>query len=231
MYATPDCLVQAVEFKAMKLGEHSIIQPVLADILEENATFLHNYVVRHGVEATSAEDLIHEVYLTMCGLEPRGEVETLLRDLESVPLNRRENEDTLRQSLTALFVYYLRLKCLDYLRRRRWQQERLTPLKDETQNEALLVFEDRDLRRFLFDVGLLRHLDVSQLEQGNLFMTLRFWELLADKAGLNERERDFILFRVKHPNARDQDFDPALRPYTISRLKHSALIKIVRFLR
>ena len=214
----------------MKLGEHSVIQPLLADILERNGMFLRNYVLRHGVEATSAEDIINEAYLTVCGLNPRGEVETLLRGLESSPRDRAEIEENLRQPLTALFVYYLRLKCLDYHRQQKWQQDRLTPLNDETEGGAPLPFEDRDLRRFLLDVGLLSELDVGQLESGNLFMTLRFYELLADRSGLDERERDFILFRVKHPKARDQNFDPTLHPSTVSRLKRSALKKIVAFL-
>jgi hypothetical protein len=213
----------------MKLGEHPIILPILAGIIRENAVFLRNYVMRRGVAATAADDLIQEAYLAVYRLEPRGEIQALLRDSATCAQRRQACEESLCRPLTALLVHYLGLQCLAYQRRQRWQQERLVELTEAVW--PALAVEDRDLRRFLLEVGLLSDLDVGLLEQGDRFTTLKFWRLLAAKAGLDERERDFLLFKVRNPEARERDFSPNVNPSTVTRIKQSALKKIARFFR
>lgn len=229
----------------MRLGEHPVIEPILARVLEDEIAFLRNLALSRGVAEEDIGDVINEAYLDIHKIEPQGEIEAQLRILEDLP-QPEESEGKLRDSLTALFVYYLKLKCLDYHRKRKRRQNRFSSLEHEIERGTLpsLISEDRSLRDFLLDAGLSSRPDVNQLiqglEQGNRFAILRFCALLAEKTGLDERERDFLVFRVERPEARDQDFNSFLRtrhpnlnlvlkPYEISRIKSSTLRKLIGF--
>lgn len=210
----------------MRLGYHPTVGPLLGSILKEEATFLGNLAFRLGVAQDDVEDIINEAYLDVYKLAPQGEVAALLTDWQPTP----ENVLKLRSAILAIFITYLKFKCRNYHR----QKSRVagqTSLEDEAIRRLLPFFEDRNLSRFLLDLGLLNHLDAERLEQEDPFEVEKFFDLLAFRARLNEQERAFVLFRVRNPKARDQDFDPHLKPYTITRIKQSALKKIGGFLK
>ncbi|MEW6209235.1 MAG: hypothetical protein AB1631_12765 [Acidobacteriota bacterium] len=209
----------------MSLGTHPTVGPLIGSILEEEAPFLSNLAFRLGVAQDDIEDIINEAYLDVHRLKPQGEVETLLNDWQPAP----ENVLKLRSAMLAIFITYLKFKCRNY-HRQRSRAAGQTSLEDEAIRRLLPFFEDRNLRRFLLDLGLLNHLDADLLEQGDPVEVEKFFGLLAFKARLNEQERAFVLFRVRNPDARNQDFDPDLKPYQITRIKQSAFGKIGGFL-
>jgi hypothetical protein len=135
--------------------------------------------------------------------------------------------------LTALFVCYLKFKCCDYHKGKQ-RQNRFSSLEHEIERGALplLISEDRNIYHLLLEIGLspvdMDHL-IKGSEQRRDDALSKFCEFLAEKAGLNRQEHDFLIFRVNNPKAHDQEFNLILEPYEVSRIKQSTLHKIVVF--
>lgn len=206
----------------MMLGSHPVIRPLLENILDDQRSYLRKYALKRGVRQEDADDVIQEAYLAVYHLQPEKDIQALAQHwTPSLP-----NRVKLSRMLIALFVYYLRLKCRDYLGQAAANQARYESLDEQVEKGRSPLLDGADLRAVLANAGLSHLIDVDLLEQGDAQTREAFCEVLAAQAGLTAAERDFLLFRAQHPEARDQDFDPLLRPDQITRIKQPAFEKI-----
>jgi hypothetical protein len=180
------------------LGDSPIVQPRLEAIYSSRLDFLCAYARRLGVQESEVMDVVHDAYLSLCRLEPKREIGALVSAWEPTP----ENIERLEAALTALLVYYLRLRSLDRVRR-------------EARGPVPLPAQAVDLNR----AALLASIAVAELDAA--MARLR-------KAGeVTEEEWTFWRWRRVNPDAPDQDFDHALAAWRIARIKSRLFAKLV----
>lgn len=214
----------------MKLGEHPILRPILESIFSEKMAFFRNLAASLGVRGEDADDVINDAYVRLHNLDPEGEIKKRLRAVERARVPSPEDLEVIKSDLTALFVHYLKLECLSYHKRQKKQMARNISLEAEMQAGWSPVFKDHGMVRFLLEAGLPAGLNAEMTNQQDPFTIKRVINLMADLIGWNEQERKFVLFRMANPDARNQDFDPLMPAYAISRNKTRAFIKLMRHL-
>jgi len=100
--------------KKPKLGDYPIIRELLETLYREKLQYLRAMARRYGVLPGNEDDVIHETYMSLLDLEPRGIIQELLAGWQRTDANLAR----LDKSLIALFTFYLKFKCLDRLNNR-----------------------------------------------------------------------------------------------------------------
>jgi len=218
-----------MEVGKMKLGEHPVTRRLLDKIVAEKIDLFRNLARKHGVPDSEVNEVIGETCLSVCKLAIKGEILQILEQWTPTP----ENSARLESALTALFVFYLKLKCQDYHRREKRRRQRETSFEQQFEGGFLPLLYDQSWRAVITELGPFHDLDLEKFAEGDMPTVLRFFEQLSWRAGLTPRETEFVLFRIQQPEALDQVFKylgQSLSPAVITRLKQSAFKKILKFL-
>ncbi len=217
----------------MKFNEHPIIRKLLNQILREEREGLLRFIMSRGVPKKDAEDVLQMTLERVLNLDIPEQVENLLREALT-----EELRDRLRNSLKAIIVHWLKLNCLNYLKK-----SRNHPLPVNNNN---VIFADNQLliklafRKLIIE--LTSPLDVnvetvcdwllkadSEKEPGDLHV-LDFVKHMTKLAGCTNEEEEFILRRVTQPDLPDKDIFPEKSKASISRIKKPLFLKICKLL-
>ena len=183
-----------------KLGDYSIIRERLEAIYREKYEFFKAIAHRRGIRAGHEGEAINDTFLTLLDLEPRGNIQALLAQAQRTDQCLAK----LDQNLTALFVYYLRLR-----------GPRANPPEPTSVPEPVVNPYPQ------LDVHLtLKQIDLAVDEMYN-------------EGVVTKREWEYWHWQRKHPEGRVADFgellDPPLKPGGwIRRLQRSLFEKIAR---
>jgi hypothetical protein len=180
------------------LGDSPIIQPRLEAIYSSRLAFLCAYARRLGVQENEVMDVVHDAYLSLCRLRSVGEIGELVSAWEP----RRENMERLEAALTALLVYYLRLRSLDSVRR---GARDLVPLPEQAADPK--------------QAAPLATIAVAELDAA--------MARLRKDNEVTEEEWAFWRWRRENPDAPDQGFDQAFPAWRIARIKHRLFAKLI----
>jgi hypothetical protein len=205
------------------LGEYPIISELLEEIYREKMEFFRNYARKYGVPEEDLQVVINDTYLILQKMKAMGKIKELTKIAEARELTPEERA-RLKKALTALFVYYLRLQCLTYLRGQ----------QPPTVNMDFYWLHDEEfianLRLYLLSLCPIIVVDIDKFIAGDLQTIHEFYSKLAKTAGLTDQEFKLLWYLFNNPEEREQDFDPILLPYKIARLKKAAFQKIIEFL-
>ena len=182
------------------LGSFLLIRERLESIYREKYEFCKAIARRRGIRPGDEDDVIQDTLLAVLRLAPQGNIQTILGQLEITDQDLAQ----LEQNLTALFVFYLKL------RRPRAEPPQPTSVPDPVVNP----YPELDV-----------HLALTQID--------RAVEEMYREGVVTDLEWEYWCWKRKHVEGRVADFAASLDPPRgpggwIRRLQKSLFEKIAR---